>query len=206
MYEFYDLDSRALVTNDMTLVHDFVLYVTGYETAVLLSAALAGCVRQENLEGQHKAVFKASVESEQTKLGAGVNEDAEWRRRIDQPGPRQEGISQDCQQHHALSGSVPADCRNLHRRSLGKRFVGKILGMGSEGGMGSDHHAHLFSRHSSGIIEMVPQPEELSYLRLPERPRYIFRRKFPAWRAAQLCIIPNAIIFSRIKQYPFEIG
>ena len=45
-------------------------------TAVLVSAALAGCVRQENLEGQHKAVFKASVESEQTKLGAGVNEDA----------------------------------------------------------------------------------------------------------------------------------
>lgn len=45
-------------------------------TAILVSAALAGCVRQEDLEGQHKAVFKASVESEQTKLGAGVNEDA----------------------------------------------------------------------------------------------------------------------------------
>ena len=45
--------------------------------AVLVSALLAGCVCQENLEGQYKAVFKASVESEQTRLGASVDEDAE---------------------------------------------------------------------------------------------------------------------------------
>ena len=57
--------------------------------------------------------------------------DAEWRRLIDQQGPRQDGISQDRQQHHAVSGSVSFDGGNLHRRSMGKRFVGKILGMGS---------------------------------------------------------------------------
>ena len=38
MYEFYDLDSRALVSNDMTLVHDFVLYVTGYEKDIFSSS------------------------------------------------------------------------------------------------------------------------------------------------------------------------
>ena len=94
---------------------------------------------------------------------------------------------------------VPAelDCRNLHRRSMGKRIVGKILGMGSERGMGTDHHAHLFSRHPSGITEMVPQSEAFPYLlhpRLPERPRYIFRGEFTALRASQLCIIPNAVL------------
>ena len=51
---------------------------------------------------------------------------------------------------------------------------------------------HLFSRHPLGIAEMVPQSEAFPYLlhpRLPERPRYIFRREFPAWRTIQLCLM-----------------
>ena len=80
---------------------------------------------------------------------------------------------------------------------MGKRFVEKILGMGSERGMGTDHNAHLFARHPSGIAEMVPKSEAFPYLlhpRLPERPDYIFRSKFPARRASQLCLIPNAVL------------
>ena len=40
LYEFYDLDSRALVSNDMTLVHDFVLYVTGYKKDIYSCSAI----------------------------------------------------------------------------------------------------------------------------------------------------------------------
>ena len=79
MYKFYDLDSRALVSNDMTLVHDFVLYVTGYEKDIYSWSGLSGSCRlcPSGKSGRSaQAVFKASVESEQTKLGAGVNEDA----------------------------------------------------------------------------------------------------------------------------------
>ena len=80
---------------------------------------------------------------------------------------------------------------------MGKRFLGTLLGMGSERGLGAYHHAHLFSRHPSGVAEMVPQSEAFPYLlhpRLPERTRYIFRGEFPAWRASQLCLIPNAVL------------
>ena len=96
-----------------------------------------------------------------------------------------------------LPGSFLPHCRNLHRCGMGEYVVGTILGMGSQGDMGTHHHAGIcaidslalakeqITNHQQPITNHLPYP---LYCRLPLRPVHLFWSELLLLRSAFVCL------------------
>ena len=95
---------------------------------------------------------------------------------------------------------------------MGKRVMGKILGMGSERGMGTNNTACLFRTAAPKIYQALAEPEILSSVHapcIPHRPNDLFRCKLYSWRHAFVCVICylywGGVIVPKISVYIFPV-
>ena len=95
------------------------------------------------------------------------------------------------QPYNPLSSRIPAGVRNIYRSDMGKRVVGKILGMGPERGMGTHNDADLLFGTAYRVYPFFQKSDVLPpflhtgfYLGAD----HLFRGKLYTWRYAQLCV------------------
>ena len=85
---------------------------------------------------------------------------------------------------------VPAHGWHLHRRHLGERQLGTLLGMGPEGSVGAHHDAclcHPYAQHIIGMDEKTITLPLVHGRGIPRRTHHLFWREFLPRRVAQLC-------------------
>ena len=90
-----------------------------------------------------------------------------------------------------LSRRVLPGCGHFSRCGMGQCLVGQILGMGSQGSLGSDYTAGLLvcpSRKSPENIQRPALPACFLHFGIPVRDSHIFRRELFSGRPSQLCI------------------